>query len=116
MGGAEPPGATRSAPFACEYGEDGEHRTFLEVSAAANSNRSADKANIIPLRSVTSRNVDRHKCGSGFDVDRSALWSMAGGAVHAKHQFVRLLAPPLFQPTLQRLQLSVREGAGLLLL
>ena len=37
MGGAEPPGATRSAPFAREHGEDGEHRTFSAVSTVAHS-------------------------------------------------------------------------------
>jgi hypothetical protein len=34
-GGAEPPGATRSALFAREHGEDGEHRTFPDVSTVA---------------------------------------------------------------------------------
>ena len=37
MGGAEPPAATRSAPFAREHGEDGEHRTFSAVSTVAHS-------------------------------------------------------------------------------
>ena len=37
MGGAEPPAATRSALFAREHGEDGEHRTFPAVSTVAHS-------------------------------------------------------------------------------
>jgi len=109
-------GATRShaqRALSREHGEDGEHRTFPEVSTVAHSRRS-DRAPTHPLRSVTSRNqgiktkphIRRERC----------LRKRRSSGVGLKYHFMRHLAPPVLQSTLQRPQLPIRVGAGLLCL
>ena len=93
-------GATRShaqRAVAREHGEDGEHRTFPEVSTVAHSRRSRIGRPRHPLRSVTSRNRRHTCCVSGVE---RCLPRHLSRSCHPKHHFMCQRVPPRFHPAL----------------
>ena len=116
-GGDGRSGATRShaqRALSREHGEDGEHRTFPEVSTVAHSAPVGGSGRRAPLRSVTSRNQGI-KTRPHIRGERCLPRRRSSG-FGPKHHFMRHLTPPVLQPTLQRPQLPIRVDAGLLCL
>ena len=92
-------GATRShaqRAVAREHGEDGEHRTFPEVSTVAHS-PVEDRVSAHPLRNVTSRNRCRTYCVGS--VERCLPRYISSGC-RPKHHLMRQRMPPRFHPAL----------------